>query len=121
AFDGGLEFLRPQVAAYRERRDRLVQALTGVDGLQVLTPDGGFFVFVRCAQLIERVRPDGQPIRNDDDLVDWFLEQGVAVVAGSAYGLSPWFRVSIATAVESVVEAGQRIARACALLQEADA
>lgn len=121
AFEGGLEFLQPQVAAYRQRRDALVKALGAVAGLQVLTPEGGFFVFVRCAGLIGRVRPDGTPIRSDSDLVDWLLEEGVAVVAGSAYGLSPWFRVSIATATDSVIEAGKRIANACALLGEVKA
>jgi len=118
AFESGLGFLLPQIAAYQERRDLLVQALGAVEGLQVLAPAGGFFVFVRCADLLGRVRPDGLPIATDDDLVDWLLEEGVAVVAGSAYGLSPWFRVSIATATDSVAIAGQRIAQACARLRE---
>lgn len=121
AFESGLAFLEPQVAAYRQRRDLLVQALGGVEGLQVLTPDGGFFLFVRCAGLIGRVRPDGVPIRSDSDLVDWLLEEGVAAVAGRAYGLSPWFRLSIATATDSVIEAGRRIAIACGRLREAQA
>lgn len=121
AFQGGLAFLQPQVAAYQERRDVLVHALSAVQGLQVLEPEGGFFVFVRCAELLGRVRPDGVSIDSDADLVDWFLEEGVAVVAGSAYGLSPWFRLSIATATESVVEAGRRIASACGRLREANA
>jgi aspartate aminotransferase len=121
AFEGGLAFLQPQVAAYQERRDLLVHALSKVEGLQVLKPEGGFFVFVRCAELLGCVRPDGVRINSDAELVDWFLEEGVAVVAGSAYGLSPWFRLSIATATESVVEAGRRIAGACARLREAKA
>ena len=85
--------------------------------LEVLEPQGGFFVFVRCAGLIGRSRPDGQRIDSDEDLVAWLLEQGVAGVAGSAYGLSPWFRLSIATATDSVAEAGRRIAAACGQLQ----
>jgi aspartate aminotransferase len=121
AFEAGLDFLRPQVAAYRQRRDLLVQALAAVEGLEVLNPLGGFFVFVRCAGLIGRARPDGRLILADDDLVDWLLEQGVAAVAGSAYGLSPWFRLSMATATDSVIEAGRRIADACGRLREVQA
>jgi aspartate aminotransferase len=121
AFDSGLDFLKPQVAAYRERRDLLVAALDEVEGLQVLKPEGGFFVFVRCADLLGQVTPEGQAINTDADLVDWFLEEGVAAVAGSAYGLSPWFRLSIATATKSVAEAGRRIANACAKLRGATA
>jgi aspartate aminotransferase len=117
AFEGGLAFLPDQIQAYRQRRDLLVAALTDVDGLDVLIPEGGFFVFVRCAGLLGRVRPDGQRLTDDGDVVDYLLEQGVAGVAGSAYGLSPWFRLSIATATSSVIEAGRRIANACARLR----
>jgi len=117
AFDGGLDFLPEQVAAYQLRRDVLVSTLRDVDGLEVLEPQGGFFVFVRCAGLLERYRPDGVRLNSDADVVAYLLEQGVAGVAGSAYGLSPWFRLSIATATDSVAEAGRRIARACAQLR----
>jgi len=117
AYTGGLDFLAEQVAAYQLRRNMLVEALKNIDGLDVLVPQGGFFVFVRCAGLVGRSRPDGQRIDNDADVVAWLLEEGVAGVAGSAYGLSPWFRLSIATATDSVAEAGRRIAAACGKLQ----
>ncbi|TDV71897.1 aminotransferase class I/II-fold pyridoxal phosphate-dependent enzyme [Pseudomonas sp. LP_7_YM] len=117
AFEGGLDFLPEQVQAYQQRRDLLVAALNEVDGLQVLKPQGGFFVFVRCAGLLGRLRPDGLRLNDDGDVVNYLLEQGVAGVAGGAYGLSPWFRLSIATATRSVIEAGRRIAEACAQLR----
>jgi aspartate aminotransferase len=117
AFEGGLDFLRSQVAAYQQRRDLLVSALRKVDGLEVLEPQGGFFVFIRCAGLLGRYRPDGQRLETDADVVAYLLEEGVAGVAGSAYGLSPWFRLSIATATETVAEAGRRIAQACGQLR----
>ena len=41
---------------------------------------------------------------------------GVAVVAGAAYGLSPFFRLSIATSIETLDEGTARIARAVANL-----
>ncbi|BAN96149.1 aminotransferase class I and II [Plautia stali symbiont] len=49
-------------------------------------------------------------------MLNYLLESGVSGVAGSAYGLSPYFRLSIATDIDSVQEAGKRIARACAAL-----
>jgi aspartate aminotransferase len=117
AFEGGLDFLPEQVAAYQQRRDLLVSALRKVDGLEVLEPQGGFFVFIRCAGLLGRYRPDGQRLETDADVVAYLLEEGVAGVAGSAYGLSPWVRLSIATATETVAEAGRRIAQACGQLR----
>ena len=117
AFEGGLDFLPEQVAAYQLRRDLLVSALRDVDGLEVLEPQGGFFVFVRCTGLLGRYRPDGACLNSDADVVAYLLEEGVAGVAGSAYGLSRWFRLPTPTAPDSVAEAGQRIARACAQLR----
>jgi aspartate aminotransferase len=117
AFEGGLDFLAQQVAAYRQRRDVLVSSLRNIEGLEVLEPQGGFFVFVRCAGLLGRYRPDGQRLEHDADVVAYLLDEGVAGVAGSAYGLSPWFRLSIATATETVAEAGRRIAFACGQLR----
>ena len=117
AFDGGLDFLPAQVAAYQQRRDLLVTALKAVNGLEVLEPHGGFFVFVRCEGLLGRYRPNGERLQNDADVVAYLLKEGVAGVAGSAYGLSPWFRLSIATATDSVAEAGRRIAHACGQLR----
>jgi aspartate aminotransferase len=40
----------------------------------------------------------------------------VAVVQGSAYSLSPYFRISFAAAIELLEEACRRIQRACAEL-----
>ncbi|ROM61779.1 aspartate aminotransferase [Pseudomonas brassicacearum] len=117
ALEGGLAFLPGQVAAYQQRRDALVSVLRQVEGLEVLEPQGGFFVFVRCAGLLGLRRPDGQRLATDGDVVAYLLEEGVAGVAGSAYGLSPWFRLSIATATDTVVEAAKRIAHACAQLR----
>jgi aspartate aminotransferase len=118
AFEGGLDFLAEQVAAYRQRRDVLVSSLRNVEGLEVLEPQGGFFVFVRCAGLLGRYRPDGQRLEHDADVVEYLLDEGVAGVAGGAYGLSPWFRLSIATATATVAEAGRRIAHACGRLRD---
>jgi len=41
-------------------------------------------------------------------------EQGVAVVFGAAFGLSPYFRVSYATSDEALTEACRRIQTFCA-------
>lgn len=116
AYTGGLDFLAPQVAAYQQRRDDITGILSGVDGLELLQPQGGFFVFCRCAGLIGRYRPGGAKIENEADVMDYLLENGVSGVGGSAYGLSPYFRLSIATDNATVIEAGRRIAAACGRL-----
>jgi aspartate aminotransferase len=67
--------------------------------------------------LIGRKTPDGKTLQEDTDVVLYLLEnEGVAVVAGSAYGLSPYFRMSIATSLETLEEGCRRIARAVSRL-----
>ncbi len=56
-------------------------------------------------------------IENDFDFVSALLEtEGVAVVHGEAFGLSPHFRVSYATSTEALTEACERIQRFCSSL-----
>ena len=117
AYNGGLDFLPPQREAYQQRRDAIMALLGAVNGIEVLNPDGAFFIFCRCAGLLGKTRPNGQVLHSEDDVMNYLLESGVSGVAGSAYGLSPYFRLSIATDIESVQEAGHRISQACAALQ----
>ena len=55
---------------------------------------------------------------NDEDVVTALLEEeGVAVVHGAAFGLSPYFRISYATSVPELEEACRRIQRFCGNLE----
>ncbi len=108
----------PVVAAYKARRDRAVALLNTVRGMTCATPDGAFYVYPGCAGLIGLKRPDGRVLETDVDVALYFLEEaGVAVLDGSAYGLSPYLRLSIATSLEVIEEACQRLAHARNALQ----
>lgn len=113
ALEGPQDFLRPRALEFQARRDRALELLRAVPGLTCETPQGAFYLYPNCSALIGRRRPDGEPIRNDDDLSLYFLNQArVAVVQGSAYGLSPHFRISIATSMDLIAKAIGRIAEA---------
>ena len=102
---------------YRQRRDRVVGALNAIDGLDCFRPDGSFFAYPSCAGLIGRRTRDGKSIESDGDLAIHLLEsEQVSVVPGTAFGLSPHFRVSFAASTERLDEACARIERACAAL-----
>jgi aspartate aminotransferase len=104
--------------AYARRAAAVTHAINAIDGLSVLPQHGSFFAYVHCGALIGRVRPDGLPIATDADVVDWLLDAaGVAVVAGGAYGLSPYFRLSTAASDARLEEAVRRIAEAVAALR----
>ncbi|MCP3471680.1 aspartate transaminase [Bradyrhizobium sp. CCGUVB1N3] len=118
ALNGDQSFIAESVAIYKQRRDAILPLLNAIPGLSCQAPDGAFYLFVNCAGLIGKTTEDGKQIENDNDVVLYFLDTaGVALVAGAAYGLSPYFRLSIATSLEALTEGVERIARAVAKLQ----
>lgn len=113
ALDGPQEFIAGRAAAFQERRDRLLDILNRVPGISCDKPQGAFYLFPRVEGLIGRRTPDGKVLAQEQDVVLYLLEHaGVAVVQGAAYGISPHMRISIAYALDSVLEGGRRIARA---------
>lgn len=118
ALDGPQEFIAERAAAFQERRDRLLDILNAVPGITCDRPQGAFYLFPRVEGLIGRRTPQGKVLENEQDIVLHLLEHaGVAVVQGAAYGLSPYMRISIAYALDSVIEGGRRIAKAVADLR----
>jgi len=114
ALNGPQDFMTDWVETFRTRRDLVAAALDAMPGLSCPTPDGAFYVFPSCAGAIGKKTPGGMAINNDTDFVTGLLEdEGVAVVQGAAFGLEPHFRVSYATATETLEEAMVRIRRFC--------
>ncbi|MBL8344378.1 MAG: aspartate transaminase [Rubrivivax sp.] len=117
ALDGDQGFVAESVAIYKQRRDRMVAGINAIPGLGCQTPDGAFYLYVNCAGLIGKTTLQGKVLAQDGDVVLYLLESaGVATVAGTAYGLSPYFRVSIATSIDVLDEGCKRIAAAVAAL-----
>ncbi|VTU23616.1 Aspartate aminotransferase [Variovorax sp. SRS16] len=118
ALNGDQGFVAESVAIYKQRRDRTLSLINAIPGLSCATPPGAFYLYVRCSGLIGKTTPQGKVLNEDGDVVMYLLEsQGVATVAGTAYGLSPYFRLSIATSIEILEEGCARIARAVAELR----
>ncbi|MBI3496307.1 MAG: pyridoxal phosphate-dependent aminotransferase [Proteobacteria bacterium] len=114
---GPQDFIAEHNKIFRERRDLVVGMLNQAKGLKCHRPEGAFYVYPSCAGAIGKKTPAGATIRTDGDFVTYLLEsEGVAVVQGEAFGLTPYFRISYATATEVMEEACRRIQRACASL-----
>ena len=91
-------------AVYGERRQQVTEALRGLQTIDVLAPEGGFFTMLDVSRLG----------RSSDEVRRHLLHQsGVAVVHGSAYGQSGegTLRVSFATG-------GDTLTRGLQLLRE---
>jgi aspartate aminotransferase len=117
ALNGDQSFVAESVAVYKQRRDRTLANINAIPGLSCATPPGAFYLYINCSDLIGKKTPSGKALQQDGDVVMYLLESaGVATVAGTAYGLSPYFRLSIATSIENLDEGCKRIASAVAEL-----
>jgi aspartate aminotransferase len=118
ALNGPQDFIRRHNAVFKQRRDLVVSMLNQAKGLRCARPEGAFYVYPSCAGAIGKTTPHGKRLGSDEDFVTYLLEdEGVAAVQGSAFGLSPFFRISYATSTELLEEACRRIQRACAALR----
>ena len=114
ALSGPQDFISERAEAFRKRRDLVVSMLNQASGLSCPKPEGAFYVYPSCEGCIGKSTPAGKAITDDESFVTALLEdEGVAVVHGAAFGLSPFFRVSYATSTEALEEACTRIQRFC--------
>jgi len=118
ALNGTQDFLAPRAAAFKQRRDLVVKMLNEAEGITCATPEGAFYVYPSCKGLIGKTAPSGVVIDSDETFTTELLNaEGVAVVQGAAFGLSPYFRISYATSDAVLAEACTRIQKFCASLK----
>ncbi len=114
ALEGPQDFIAEHNVVFKDRRDLVVSMLNQAKGLRCSTPVGAFYVYPSCAGVIGKRTPGGKTITSDEDFAAYLLEaEGVACVHGEAFGLSPYFRISYATATDVLEDACTRIQRAC--------
>jgi len=96
--------------AYEARRNLVVDGIRKINGLTLAPPEGAFYGYIGCANLVGRKAPDGSVLADDTAVATYLLRQArVAAVPGAAFGLSPYFRISTATSDAALTEAVARI------------
>ncbi|MEM9795387.1 MAG: pyridoxal phosphate-dependent aminotransferase [Pseudomonadota bacterium] len=114
ALNGTQDFIAPNNALFKRRRDLVVAALNECPGIKCPTPEGAFYVYPSIHGCLGKTSKGGVAVSDDEAFATALLEEeGVAVVHGAAFGLSPAFRVSYATSDELLTEACARIKRFC--------
>ena len=109
ALNGPMDVVRSRCAEFEARRNAMVPRLAAIPGLACELPHGAFYIYVSCAGWLGKRTPQGRALGNDADVTAYLLEAGVAVPNGAGYGLSPYFRVSFASALPVLDEACRRI------------
>src|SRR5699024_4286993 len=113
ALTGPQDFVEQARYEFAVRRDLVVHRLEQIKGVDVLSPGGAFYAFPSLAQFIGRRSPQGETLETDADIASYLLKSGyVAGVPGSAFGLSPYYRLSFALSRENLSTALDRIEEA---------
>jgi len=110
ALNGTQNFIKTRSKEFKKRRDFVVKSLNMIKGINCLTPNGAFYVFPSCKDLLNKKTK----LKTDSDFVKKLLEKSnVAVVQGSAFGLEGYFRISYATSMKNLKKAMERIKTFC--------
>jgi aspartate aminotransferase len=104
AASGSQASIHEMIAEYQRRRDWLVPALNDIPGISCDLPEGAFYVMPNIKGLL------GGRVKNSAELARVLLEEkGVALTAGSAFGIEGYIRISYANSLETIQEGVRRI------------
>ncbi|RSK36264.1 pyridoxal phosphate-dependent aminotransferase [Hymenobacter metallilatus] len=118
ALQGGRSSADEMVAAYRRRRDLVLELVQDIPGFRTPTPSGAFYIFPDVSGYFGKTTPTGETISSAADLAMFMLNDAhVAAVDGGAFGAPNCMRFSTAAADEKLREAFIRIKNSLAKLQ----
>jgi aspartate aminotransferase len=117
ALTGPQDFIQQSRSAFQRRRDMMIALLNETPGLRCATPQGAFYVFASCEDIIGRTTSGGARLETDEDVVNALLDEAnVATVHGSAFGLGPYFRIAYALDDAALKQACEAIRSFCRAL-----
>ncbi|WP_107312635.1 pyridoxal phosphate-dependent aminotransferase [Burkholderia metallica] len=119
ALTGPQDFIQRSRIAFQRRRDLVIERLAEAPGLHCAVPQGAFYVFASCEDLIGKTTRAGVRLDSDETVVNALLDDaGVATVHGSAFGLGPYIRIAYALDDKSLARACAAIRDFCAMLAD---
>ena len=109
ALKGSQDEMREMVREFQRRRDRIVEGLNAIEGVECLNPEGAFYVFPRIRSLFGKKGKKAK-IESASDLTDFLLEEAqVVAVPGEDFGSADHVRFSYATSFEDIERGCDRI------------
>ena len=113
ALTGPQDFLKTWVTTFQERRDMALDIINATPGLSCLKPEGAFYLYISCKEIIGKTTPQGKKITTDNEFALYLLDSaGIGSVSGDAFGLSPYIRISYALETSILKDACHRIQKA---------
>ncbi len=110
AVTGPLDAVAEMRAAFDRRGHKMVELLRGIEGVEVLDPQGAFYAFPSFTALLGRTIA-GRRVDTTLDLAAVLLDEvKVAIVPGEAFAAPGYARLSTALGDDDLVEGVTRIA-----------
>jgi aspartate aminotransferase len=111
ALTGPQDAVAEMRAAFDRRRRIAVAEVAAIDRVEVVEPEGAFYVFPSFEAVLGR-EIGGRPVATTLELAEVLLEQAkVAVVPGEAFGAPGYVRLSYALGDDDLTEGIARIAK----------
>ena len=118
ALTSSLQPTLDMVKEFTRRRERVVELLQAIPGVELATPDGAFYAFPVMKAYYGKTTPAGEKINNADDLCMYLLNTAhVSTVTGTAFGDGDCIRLSFANSMGNIEKAMERITKALADLK----
>jgi aspartate aminotransferase len=106
ALEGPQECIGEMLKSFKERHDYVVKRLNAMPDVKCLTTDGTFYCFPSVHGVLKKLKR----VKNDVELAEYLIERaGVALVPGAAFGLPGHVRLSIATSMDNLRNALDRL------------
>ncbi len=109
ALNGPQDCVKEMLKVFKKRHDYVVGRLNQLPGVSAIEGDGTFYAFADFSEAMKKLG-----FEKDTDLAALFLEKGVALVPGSAFGSDGCMRLSFATGDEALEKALDRLQAALA-------
>lgn len=112
ALTSSLDTTYDMIDEFKRRKKRVMELISGVDGLECAEPDGAFYIFPNVTHFLGKRNGD-TVIDSPDDLCMYMLDHyHVSTVTGKAFGEPTCIRVSFANSMENIEKGFERIKRA---------
>ena len=117
ALNGDQSVVESMKNTYMERRDLIYKGLSELSGVEVIKPEGTFFIFPDISSYFGK-SANGKVINNSTDFSEFLVEQAkVVVIPGVAFGSDNNIRISFASPKKVLTEGVARISDALNLLK----
>lgn len=99
ALNSDRSIIETMLKEFKKRHDYVYEALSAINGVQVIPSEGTFYSFPNVQKIIDQTNN----ISSDVELCDYLLTNaGIAVTPGTAFGLPGAIRISYAVSMDTL-------------------